>query len=543
MGVLDWLFGSKVPGSPEGRAYPWDRGPSVYEHIQAHIRAGEAGLGKGGETLPDEERVFDTSKLRWSSGAMDGVATHHMGSTDSDAGARLLKLVKRFCASPTARNKHRVYEFLLRSQVVGLIDPFLERLRTARLDGRRLHDLARSLATQAPDREPVKFGIAVLGLFGREEDTEVFRTLGRHDEFVFYCAVAVGNSGRNVERQLWAMARHVHGWGRVHLVERLERAQDPEVRDWLLREGYKNSVMYEYLAYPCAVGGGLLAALSQEDVDPDLLRSTAEIIQALISGEPAKGIDDYEDGAAVSQLFLDHVEARGTGLAEFLAVAAIRRFLREEDADWPARERRGWTPERRQRLLTQCSALISQPYWRDRALRGLRSQDEDEFNDADRAASELGLDAWPDHWRRLLERPLVPGHWFHVMRECTAARIANVVELAEATLPLERIAIGPGDAMGLGPGFEPHGCLDFILQDLGRFPGNGARLLKAGLRSPVVRNRNMALKALDQWGKAHWPPDMIPVLQEVLQREPNEDVRRRIGSALAGKPLEEREAT
>ena len=59
-----------------------------------------------------------------------------------------------------------------------------------------------------------------------------------------------------------SLATHVHGWGRVHLVERLESTNNAEIKEWLLRDGYKNSVMYEYLAYPCATTGGLLHALT-----------------------------------------------------------------------------------------------------------------------------------------------------------------------------------------------------------------------------------------------------------------------------------------
>jgi hypothetical protein len=45
------------------------------------------------------------------------------------------------------------------------------------------------------------------------------------------------------------------------------------------------------------------------------------------------------------------------------------------------------------------------------------------------------------------------------------------------------------------------GALDFILQDLRRFPGKGRPLIRAGLQSPVVRNRNMTVRALAAWGR------------------------------------------
>jgi hypothetical protein len=318
----------------------------------------------------------------------------------------------------------------------------------------------------------------------------------------------------------------------------LAKTEDPEIKDWLLRVGFKNSVMYEYLAHACAVGGGLLAALERDEVDDDLLLSAAEIIRAVIVGGPAQNMDDYEDGAIVAQLFLNQMEKRGSALAEFLAVNAIRSFLSDNEADWQARSNRGWTPESREEMVRQGSEIIHQPQWRDRVLTGLRSDDEVEFYNADRAAAVLHIDAWPFHWDRLKKQPLQSGHWYGVMRDCNGSRIADVIALAMSTLPLNSIASGPGTEMGLGPGYEAHCCLDYILQELGRFPGYGERLIETGLQSPVIRNRNLALKGLSAWGKDNWPANMMSLLNKAHEREPDEVVSQRIENVIEGKPLD-----
>jgi hypothetical protein len=541
--MFDWLF-RRTREEPEEalQQFPWDRRPSIYDHIKAHIRANEKGLAEAGQTLPDEEQIAANSTIRWAAGAMDGVATHHVGCKDTDPAKQLLKLLRAYSISPTVRNKATVYEFLVENNVVSQIDSFLQSLREAAgVKHERVHDLARSLATESPDREPVKFGIALLGLVREERDIEILRTLGRHDEFTLFCAVALKNTCEDWETELWNLAKHVDGWGRIHIVERLAQTEDPELKDWLLREGYKNSILYEYLAFPCAVGGGLLEALDRGDVDDELLLSAAEIIQALIAGGPAQNMDDYEDGAIVVQLFLNRMEEGRSALLELLAVNAIRGFLQDEDADWTARASQGWITEKREELLRQCSEIIQQPHWQDRVLTGLRSEDEAEFYNADRAATVLHIDAWPFHWDRLTKQPLQSGRWYAVMRERNASRIAQVIALAESTLPLQQIATGPGTELGLGPGYEAHGCLDFILQGLGKFPGHGVRLIEAGLKSAVIRNRNMALKALSEWGKENWPSDVLPFLKKSRQMEPDQAVRRRMDNAIAGRPLEQNE--
>jgi hypothetical protein len=51
----------------------------------------------------------------------------------------------------------------------------------------------------------------------------------------------------------------------------------------------------------------------------------------------------------------------------------------------------------------------------------------------------------------------------------------------------------------------------------------------------------VALKALAEWGKEMWPANVISLLESARDREPDQDVRRRITNALAGRPLEQNE--
>jgi hypothetical protein len=92
--------------------------------------------------------------------------------------------------------------------------------------------------------------------------------------------------------------------------------------------------------------------------------------------------------------------------------------------------------------------------------------------------------------------------------------------------------------MGLGPGWEHHQCLDYILQELCKFPGHGSRLIQAGLLSPVVRNRNMAVATMSAWGHDRWDDDLRGALETAAKIEPEEDVRDRMMKALRGESLE-----
>jgi hypothetical protein len=538
MGFFSRLFGKPDDtGGPEPPSMPWDRRPSIFEYVRSHLVTDKPGLtGNASYTLPDEERIGRGSKIRWAAGAMDGVFSHHMEKgEDDDSVRKMVDLVVAYSRQPTAANKAIVYRHVIDAQVVSIIDPVIEALvKESGIKHGRLYEIARSFVTEAPDREPVKFGLAILGLFRQPEDEDLFLTLGRHDEFTLFCAVALTNSSDNADESLWTLARRVHGWGRIHVVERLAQTQNPAIKRWLLREGFRNWVMYEYLAATCARAGGLLAALSDDVADRDLLTGAGEIIQALITGGPAEGIDDYEDARPVIESYLAHMESSAGTIGDFLHVNSIKGYLDGDDVKWSARFENVWSSECRDRLRLACASILGRAEWPDKVKASLDSTDEMAFFDADLAAKALGLDTWAVHWRRLQEKPTESGRWYHVMALCNEDRIESVIDFAETHLDLKSIATGAADELGLGPAFQPHSCLGFILQDLHRFPRRGPGLIDAGLRSPVVSNRNQALSALAAWPRERWPSGLENTLSQAAKCEPDDGLRSRIENMLRG---------
>jgi hypothetical protein len=104
-------------------------------------------------------------------------------------------------------------------------------------------------------------------------------------------------------------------------------------------------------------------------------------------------------------------------------------------------------------------------------------------------------------------------------------------------IPLEEVAKGPSDGLGLGPEYTHHNALDYILQDLGRFPGMGWNLVQAGLRSPTIRNRNMAVRALDGWTQENWPDGAREAIQNARNNEPDSNLSESLEKLLNGQPL------
>jgi hypothetical protein len=112
-------------------------------------------------------------------------------------------------------------------------------------------------------------------------------------------------------------------------------------------------------------------------------------------------------------------------------------------------------------------------------------------------------------------------------------RIRRVIAFAESNLPLDEIANSPSNLMGLGPAYGAHRCLGFVVRKMRREFIFGPRLVASALRSPVVRNRNMAVAALENHPIEEWGPELAGDVLRAASDEPDEQVRERMDAVAA----------
>lgn len=516
---------------------PWGDRPAIHQALR------EAALPDGSLPvdceLPDAPEPSDG--IQWAAGALDGVMSHHMGASDgTERAAALAECVAGLTRKASDAALKELHERVAEGPLLDCVDSLATALmRIEGLDADRVHDLGHFLATHAADREMVKLGAALLGFVEGPNDREVLLTLGAHDELTLFAIVAILNRPDLGERDLWALAKRTRGWGRIQSVERLAGTSDPAIQEWMLREGFRNSVMDEYLAHVCATDGGLAKALAG-DVDDGLLTGAAGLLEALVNGGPAPDLAAYDEGAVAAELFLHHVAARADAghfdLEVLGAVVRLRDFAAGE-RDWRPLEDLGWTREHRVGMQKAAAAILAHPQWEAAIDSALDSPDDERWK-GEHLAQLLDLDTFERTSARLERDPIDGGAWFTLMRQLSSPeRVDRALGLAE-TLPLATIASGPGSELGLGPGYQAHQCLDVIVQELGDHPGRGWPLLAAALRSPVIRNRNLALRALAAWPRADWPAEAEAALESARDAETESDVRDRIEALLEGRPLD-----
>ncbi|MEM0997850.1 MAG: hypothetical protein AAGN35_12240 [Bacteroidota bacterium] len=517
---------------------PWYGLRSIYGHLSDHV--GEDGkLTEAAMNLPDEERRYSGSNIRWAPGALDGAFGHHAGGQENAEEIKnIVEMVSLIARSDAQAAKVALYEMLTEDNLLSFIDGLVEEILGAKIPIEpHLHRFLRWLAFDAPDRGPVKFGISLLGLIGDHRDAKKLFTLGLHDEFTLYVAVAIGNSMEDPEPTLWRLAQLLDGWGRIQIVERLAETGDPKIKRWMVREGFRNSIMNEYLAYVCAVAGDLLAQLQAGDVDEDLLNGTSDLVYALIGPGPAADLTQYEDGSEVVAVLVEQMRTRAQTFAHYLTLQSVREFLEGEE-DWESLRRLGWTEDHRTNLLIDLHPILVDPRWHELVAQNLDAEDDFEFHQANMVAKYLEIDMWTTHFARVQADPTQAMRWFNLMQATGDERIDEVIVLAESLLPLQEIASGPAEENGLGEEFMPHQCLDFIVQDIGHYPGRGIRLIYSALRSPVIRNRHLAIRALATWGEHQWPEGMRTQLEAVRKEEPFTETQELLDKVLTGQELE-----
>lgn len=520
---------------------PWETGrPSLYEYIQSHKNGGE--LPVEGMALPDDERYAQTAthNVVWGPGGLDGMISHHtLATPNRETLDAFDRAIRRLLANPNAASIADLYALAVgEGNLLTIIDDLKQRIYDAppgNLD--LLHDFAYWLATSSPDRNLVKIGIALLGVFTTPHDEELL-TLGLHDEFTLYALIALqgGNTPEQAESLAWDLAQRVHGWGRVFAVEHLAQSVNRDIKRWLVREGYRNSVMIEYVAYPCAAGGELAAQLRVLTDDgmavpePDkLLIGAVEILTAFFNGSPSGGMVGYEEGAEAVELLLSLMETAGWGDPRFLLFAAgLRDFVADAEQNWDALEADGWTEEKKRDMAERASAFMARPEWPGTLSPLLEKTSAPGFALAATAAERLGIDTWPYRFRRQrdLAADAESDEWSRLLETTDPERLNEVLRLAEQKVDLAAVELGVDTEPEVGPfRFD---ALDNILYGLQPFPGKGWNFVRASLRSPIVRRRNLALQALAAWDRFVWPDDAENELRRMQDVETDEFARKRL---------------
>ena len=260
-------------------------------------------------SLPKEDDG-DPNKIKWADGALDGVTVYHMGRQKvSDEQMKII--ADAFSYLPdnkkTMAGMRGLFDKITPLCAIDAVqDHILDNTQTLPAD--KVHSFATDCLL-GPEVNTVKLGMLIIEIFNEPDERvkDIIRTLGLSDEFTIFAIFNMMN-WENGNREIFELAKKVHGWGRIHCIERLE-PETEEIKEWLLAEGINNKVLHEYSALEVYNKAGI-ADLLKKDITDEKLGQIARVVSAMFSEGPVRGISALspEDADSMIGDFLRQAE-------------------------------------------------------------------------------------------------------------------------------------------------------------------------------------------------------------------------------------------
>lgn len=247
---------------------------------------------------------------QFADGAIDGTIRYYMGradNTDIEMLTQALKLASQD-KFEDAGNALMTY-FAQGIVMLPVMDKVQEWIyaHSGELSPENLGRFAMTFLMQSSDVESVKFALTILEVIDNEptdELRELVSTLAACEELTLFCLFVLGGY-EDANDIYFALAKKLHGWGRIHAVSMLKPANE-EMRDWLLREGWQNNVMPEYSAITIIKRVKLADMLQNVDAGKldELANQAGNLIGYALQEEPLAGLSAYKRAGEVLHGYL-----------------------------------------------------------------------------------------------------------------------------------------------------------------------------------------------------------------------------------------------
>lgn len=301
----------KKPVQREALDWVWlDARPSLYKFLIEGLD--EAGRLQPDHTILPDHNVVKARELTQIAGARDGFRLMH---THLKAHPRQVdEIVEQFAHVVETfddRDLQLFYAKLVDFDLMPSLELLIDSLSRYPLDPARVFTFAAQLALHSADRQALKFALVVLSFYQLPEVRALALLFAQHDEFTYYALLCLENFEDRFQSDCFLLAQCVHGWGRIHAVKALIPTlteRDVDLSEWLVREGFHNTVADAYLAKEAVEKGHLFERLSADAIDNGLLHASAIIIAALLDpSSPADDITHVKDGLQLVKAYLRHL--------------------------------------------------------------------------------------------------------------------------------------------------------------------------------------------------------------------------------------------
>lgn len=490
------------------------RGTSIFYRIEEQLRIN----GELPEHFEPEERAYADNELRFAPGAMEGILGHHTAGNGEEAAFQeklkgYLQISEKDALERFEKEEAGSFRTAsLRKNLLQEIVAHQEEYQPG-----KLAVLAYTFAEKGTKCETVKLGLSLLVLFDLSKNEKVctlLKTLGCCEEFTDYVLMNTTDWEEQKRQDFYfELAKKLKGWGKIDVVEMLE-ADTEEKKEWILCHGCRNTVMYSYLGYVCAMKSNLYVRLEKGHLTEDEMQGANDIMDGLIEEGPCEGMSALEEPVELTLLYLKEMKRHVTGIDELALLGRIDRYF--QDSKMQGAEE----------VCEEIKIFLNTLDMHSLIVDNIRQKPFEcvqiaQTYDMDLSAQIIGLmeEDFSKYYRYA---------YYLFVRE---KYIEEFFKICDREVDADKYPKRMGNSLGLGNLGEGVLALDMIVQYLDKYPLKGRKLIEISIQSPIVRWRNMAAKALLGWSDrlnlplAELDAGLHQMVQAVAQTECNDKTR------------------
>ena len=456
---------------------------SIFYRMEQCVKA----QGELPEDFILENKENKENELRYAPGALEGICGHHLGK-GGDA-EEICALIKEYLEMDP---KEAWILFESREakdcQIATIRKELLESIYENRqeYDAGKLKLMAATFISYGYKVVSVKLGLILLTLFDLSDNEgakRILKVLAYSEEFTDY--VIWNTAGwKEEEKQdfYFELAKKLKGWGKINVVEMM-KADTAEKKEWLLCHGCKNTVLYAYLGYECAMKCDLYERLQAGNFSSEEFAGASDIIAGLLDEGPCQGMSVMDEPVELALLYLEECKKHNWDAEQVALITDLASYFKNSEI-----EDAGRVVAKAQEVLERLDLNVF-----------IVENIENNTHNCMRIADMYDIDM-SEHLLRLMKMDFPKYYQFCYYFFRNDKCIDDFMELCDRKIDYDKYPNEMGNSLGLGA-VQGEIRLDMIVQYLDKHYRKGSKLIKVCIQSPITRWRNMAAKAMLGWVK------------------------------------------
>ena len=304
---------------------------SIYEYICEHVQDG---------VLPENFQLPQDEKedMNFAPGTRDGIYDFHIprGEVSEEDEKSIKEMIETASKGKYKEAEKIAKELGKKTHALPLMAAVQQYIadHIDNLNDEKLFQFACTMLECSDDKECVKFGFGISDLFECRDEgfRNTIRTLGLSDEFTLYSAISMLMWTGGIF-EIFDLVKKVHGWGRIHAVDRLAPETD-EIRDWLFFEGIKNNVLPGYSAFVVFMNSHaeerLEKKMSRKEFD-----AVSDLIENLLPDEPVPGFSNLANSGEILKKYLTRAGEQELNEKDLTVIREVKLFADNKEHPMP----------------------------------------------------------------------------------------------------------------------------------------------------------------------------------------------------------------